>query len=519
MRRVEHVLHEAGKAFAKRLDLMVVWLTRLTNHRFAYGNKAAQVLFGGLVDGHRVGLARTLCSKSENLGPEPLEELFCVPYRRVGPAKCKQERLTERGHLRLGHERTAAVLNVDEPTGREHAGCVSDHATTHTKLIGEFRLSGQCIPRPESPGNDLLGECVGELSDLWGRRKTYTLGATADLVSSCLILVAPSPAVAIVAFGFRGAGRAFVSGSLDALAIDTIRQESPGYDLQVFFSRVGMAVPAGLAVSSLAGGFLPELGNLPLLRSVVAWSPAKGFSVNMLASVLLVSLATALAWLLFEEAPRRKNDVSGVHAVLKQVFSSVRFGMRTRGLNLLLLSSVAAGLVLLSVETFWQPRLDHITASENVRIFGLLGSGYFAAAVLGSAGSPVLIGILGGNRALGAMIARIASAAALAVLAVQTTATGFSALYLLFFFFFAGATPAHSTMLNELVPDERRSTMLSISSLLLQAGGFVGSLVFGTISQAFGIHASWLIAAAVFALSTLLFLPLVGDGVARVDRM
>ncbi|MFW5688732.1 MAG: MFS transporter, partial [Spirochaetota bacterium] len=318
----------------------------------------------------------------------------------------------------------------------------------------------------------------GALSDLWGRRRTYTLGAAADLGSSLLILVAPSPAIAIVAFALRGAGRAFVSGSLDALAIETLRRESPDYDLQMFFSRVGMAVPAGLAITSLAGGFLPELAGLPPLRPLAGWSPAAGFSVNLLANLVLVGIAAALAWLLFDEAPRTATESSGARAVFAQVLSSVRFGIRTRGLNLLLLSAAAVGLVLLSVETFWQPRLDQIIRSDDVRLFGFLGSGYFAVAVLGNAASPLLVRVFGGNRAVGAIVARLASAAALAVLATQTTAAGFGALYLVFFLFFAGATPAQAAMLNELVPDERRSTLLSVNSLVLQAGGFTGSLLF-----------------------------------------
>jgi predicted MFS family arabinose efflux permease len=62
-------------------------------------------------------------------------------------------------------------------------------------------------------------------------------------------------------------------------------------------------------------------------------------------------------------------------------------------------------------------------------------------------------------------------------------------------------------MLNERVPDSRRSTLISSSSLLVQAGGFVGSLVFGVVSQHVAIGASWTIAGGALILSTLLFLP------------
>jgi predicted MFS family arabinose efflux permease len=174
----------------------------------------------------------------------------------------------------------------------------------------------------------------------------------------------------------------------------------------------------------------------------------------------------------------------------------------------LLLSSFALGLVLHSVETFWQPRLASITATDTYRIFGVLGAGYFGVAVLGSALSPALVRLLRGNRAASIMVYRVLSALALIFLALQASAGGFSVAYLAFFFLFSVSSPIQSAMLNERVPDSRRSTLISSSSLLLQGGGFVGSLVFGVVSQRVGIGASWSIAGVALALSTLLFLPL-----------
>jgi len=355
----------------------------------------------------------------------------------------------------------------------------------------------------------------GALADLWGRRKTYLLGTLSDILSTALFLSFNALGVVLIASALRGAGRAFASGSLEALAVESIRREEPNFDLQAFFSRAGMAIPTGLALTSLAGGFLPELIALPGLEGIAALSPAGGFSVNLILNALLIACAGILALTLFSE-PRPANAAAhesgaphGPLALFKQIGSSFAFAFKSRELVLLLLSSFAIGLVLHSVETFWQPRLASITATETVRIFGVLGAGYFGVAVLGSALSPVLVRLTRGNRAAAVMLYRLMSAAALVGLALQISASGFSVAYLGFFFFFSATSPIQSTMLNERVVDSTRSTLISSSSLVLQAGGFVGSLVFGVVSQELGIGASWTVAGIALALSTLLYVPLV----------
>ena len=361
----------------------------------------------------------------------------------------------------------------------------------------------------------------GALADLWGRRKTYLLGTLSDILSTALFLSFNTLGVVLIASAVRGAGRAFASGSLEALAVESIRREEPNFDLQAFFSRVGMAIPAGLALTSLAGGFLPELIALPGLGGIAALSPAGGFSVNLILNALLIACAGILALTLFRAGPadaaaHESGAPHGLLALFKQIGRSFAFAFKSRDLILLLLSSFAIGLVLHSVETFWQPRLASITATETVRVFGVLGAGYFGVAVLGSALSPVLVRLTRGNRAAAVMLYRVLSAAALVGLALQVSASGFSVAYLGFFFLFSVTSPIQSTMLNERVADSTRSTLISSSSLVLQAGGFVGSLVFGVVSQELGIGVSWTVAGIALALSTLLYVPLAREH--RVNR-
>jgi MFS family permease len=355
----------------------------------------------------------------------------------------------------------------------------------------------------------------GALADLWGRRKTYLLATAADIAAALLFILSRELMLVLAAASLRGAARAFASGSLEALVVGNIRRLDPAFDLQRFFSRVGMVVPAGLALTSLGGGFLPELAALPLLEPIAAGSPAQGFSVNLLVNALLTALAGLLAWTLFsEDTPRRASQGAaevGPGAVFRQIIRALRLALARRSLGLVLASTFAVGLVLHAVETFWQPRLNMIVATETVLLFGVLGSGYFAVAVLGNALSPALVRMLRGNRAAASLVFRMLSGGALVVLALQSSAGGFAAGYLGFFVLYAITMPIHAAMLNELVPDAQRATLISTGSLIMQVGGFLGSLAFGVVSQAAGIGWSWAIAGVAFMASALLFVPLIRE--------
>ena len=63
----------------------------------------------------------------------------------------------------------------------------------------------------------------------------------------------------------------------------------------------------------------------------------------------------------------------------------------------------------------------------------------------------------------------------------------------------------HMTLLNEQLPKERRSTLLSFESIFLQVGALVGSLIMGYIAQNLSISIAWIVGAGILAFSCLLY--------------
>jgi hypothetical protein len=79
---------------------------------------------------------------------------------------------------------------------------------------------------------------------------------------------------------------------------------------------------------------------------------------------------------------------------------------------------------------------------------------------------------------------------------------GFIAVY-----FFNGLMSPHlHELLHEHVPADRRATMVSVSSLSLQSGGFASALTLPALAAAQGIPVTWVLAGGILSLAGLLYL-------------
>jgi MFS family permease len=64
----------------------------------------------------------------------------------------------------------------------------------------------------------------------------------------------------------------------------------------------------------------------------------------------------------------------------------------------------------------------------------------------------------------------------------------------------------HSTLLNEQIPSEQRSSMLSIESLASYLGGAIGGVLLGYIARQFSISTAWIISGGALMLSLFMYL-------------
>ena len=363
---------------------------------------------------------------------------------------------------------------------------------------------------------------TGGLADAVGRKRVAILANLFALVGALIILFAFSLPVLLAALICQGISRALSSGALDAWFVDALGAEDPAADLQAALAQSGTVVLAALSLGTLAGGALPAL--FPGLSAEgTGWLTP--IATTILAS-LGVQLLLLLALTLFIQDRRDYVQSSGWQDGLRQVPTiirdSARLTWRNRVLFWLFWVTVGTGLILTTMENLWQPFFADILTgrSQNTLTFGIIMTGNFLLGMAGNLLSIPLSRWFKGRYARLAALARGLQGLFLFLLAQQATLYPAAMTFWLVYFLLGLINSPHATLLNQQIPPERRSTMLSVHSLAVYLGGFMGGIGLGYVAERWSIQTAWIVAALILMVSLFpyLFVDAMVDPV-DVDRV
>jgi len=340
---------------------------------------------------------------------------------------------------------------------------------------------------------------TGILADRVGRKRTYMLALVFQAAAYGSLLFASGFVAVSAAFALYGVSRALSSGSLEALLIDRYIEAHGDDKLHRLMSVTNAADTLGLALGSIAGGFIPG-----------AWSAlfplANRYHGNLFAMLAFLCVLGILVLSAVPKEPVTKRADPRLGTFLSE---SLAFARSSPALIAMFVIAVAWGLAFSAVETYWQPRVADIVGTADSagpdRLNGFLSAGYFLAALAGSLAVTPLMEKTKIGAATLLLALRLLTAAFITALALQTSTGGFATVYLTMFFWNGMASPPEATMLNRLLPSDKRASMLSSFSLAVQLGGLIGAVAFGLVVGSYGIQAAWFIAAAVLAVSALLY--------------
>lgn len=327
----------------------------------------------------------------------------------------------------------------------------------------------------------------GFLADLAGRKMVFILSNIFYLGAVLLLLFAHSLEMLIPVIIFWGAGKAFASGSLDALIIDAYTEIRGADKMPVVTSRLALLETVGIAAGSFLGGFVPGIAKnvLPSLGT---------YDLNILLRLAIGAAVLVMCIIFLHETTLRTKQA--VH-LKRHIVESFRFVKHNRTVLLLAIGMFCGGLFIFTVETYWQPSYTALLPAPDWTL-GLLSFGCFLFASIGN----ILIRWLFVHRQKYLHIGYIASSlllfTALIIFSFQQSAVGFGIMFCLVYFMFGSANMTVSTILNIEIPSEKRASLLSISSFVFQAGGLIAPLSAVIATSQSGVRTVWLLVGIAF---------------------
>ena len=330
----------------------------------------------------------------------------------------------------------------------------------------------------------------GVFADLCGRKTSFLLSAALYIVSYGVLILSSNAALLVVSIVTNGLGRAFSSGSIDALAID--QSGDHGKSLEWVTSRLAILESAGLAFGALSGGLLAGLGSRYL------------GNLSMNAMLYLVLFVLTLCFV--REEKRQYADHAarrGFQAFLHQSKTSLAFLMQPGVVRMLAVFALATGFALNAIETYWQPALNSMQAPYW--LFGLVSFGGFGFVIFGSWLSERLLSRFGSRAVLLLLVIKSLFGVGMMLLTLQKSAFYFVAVYFAVYLFIGSGSVAESTLLNQAAPASHRAGILSLSSFVLQIGGLIAALCGYFISSYSKFQNIWLLAGAILLTCSLIF--------------
>jgi MFS family permease len=353
----------------------------------------------------------------------------------------------------------------------------------------------------------LLEVPTGGLADAIGRKRVTIIAYGCIALSGTLLLFAFSFPLFAAVFILNGLGRALSSGALEAWFVDSLQAVEPDIDLQPPLAKAGTFTLLALGLGTLSGSGLPYLFDGLPAEGTAILTP---LSMPVLFAIVIKMALLVLTMLLVrEELPAAKagdwkQGFRDVPDIIRTGFALTR---RNPTILLLLGTTLAGGLAVSGLESFWQPFFAGLLGGSegNSLFFGLIMGGNFLLGMVGNMLATPLSRRLNHRYGLVCAIFQGAWGIAILLLAWQSTPLAAVSFFWLAYMNMGVVNSPHTTLLNREIPARRRSSMLSIASLAGYVGAMIAGAGLGFVAEYSSISAAWIIGGTILVVSLSLY--------------
>lgn len=319
----------------------------------------------------------------------------------------------------------------------------------------------------------------GVFADLKGRKNTFLMSHIFIWLSFFTIFRGNSPLFLALGNVFLGMGRAFGSGSMEALEIDWYIEKNGESHLPEINSLLAKLDNFGLAAGALLGGYLGYV--------------EPDYSLNL--TFLLLAEAVLILMAIFfvkEKGIKSKKPKQNLLNGFSEMVKNIR---RSRILCVICGMAAVLGFLLAAVETYWQPSIKLYLPENLTWLLGIVNcSAYLGGSIGNTAGMRILSKMgntLSSKKKLYAAF-RVLLCLVPVLMAFCRTWYIFALVYALVYMVSGMAGLIENTLLHEAADSSFRASMMSLYSLLVRGGSIGTSLVCSVLLQGGNLNLVWI---------------------------
>ncbi|WP_070969656.1 MFS transporter [Vibrio sonorensis] len=334
----------------------------------------------------------------------------------------------------------------------------------------------------------------GVWADKFGHIKLFKISKVFDGINFLLIIYFDAVYALYLASFIGGVARALGSGTIEAWYVQRLKQTGRYHELKPLLSKAHGWMLFAMATGSLLGTALVQLGR-EIADYSVGYLLVLSFCLVMHLSVLL-----SCPWF-FSEGEHQSNQLNPNSK--RVLIKALKHCLSSLPLRWVLLLQLMFGVLLTSVQTYWQPWLHQLVDREvNTLLFGTVSALFFALASCSSSlvNRVALTSMATSIRKVLAMF--ILTSMLVVVMANSQSPIVFVFVYMNFGLVLFMVKPILSILMHRCCQDEHRATAISLLSLTANVGGVLVGITLSGFAQKFGIDSMWkLICTLIFAAS------------------
>jgi DHA1 family quinolone resistance protein-like MFS transporter len=343
----------------------------------------------------------------------------------------------------------------------------------------------------------------GNIADAFGRKRTFMAGQVAFVIFCICITFSTSFTALVFSMLLSGLATSLVSGTLDAIFVQRYGQSGEQAPLQTQYAKQSAFALIGTLTGVLIGialGSMAATGN--------------GILQSAQDSIFLITALITVGLMVFVQV--RVEEVRGEDAAatargnlaeFRHTFSrSIAAFAGSKQLLAITSSSAIAAAGYMSFEKFWQLQVNELVHEPISRtVFYWFFCGALIVSMLGQQLSVRLCKYFEDNLVYPVIVSRFVLIVAFVCLYLSYNVMTFALAYGLVALATASSATPSMALFQKFVPAELRTSLLSIRSMLVQAGATLGIIQAGLISKYYSIDLAFLASAGLYVISTTVY--------------